>query len=1099
VDPTSIYLTEKDTALSLHLKSSSTDTVRYRIQLNAPHLQIATPRGEFTGETILSLPVSTGMLKGRDVPGSVQIFTTLGNTVVNAPIHVGVTGSYHGILRYDGGSVPLGDTRFSLDLIENTGVVTARVDSARSLLFPKSTAGDTTGRGSYTVSSGLDLTLNQRIDSGFGAARNHFRRSLGRRLHLSLQPATGGNLNGTFTETAYGLFSQPVTTKGTVLLEYQPTDADPAFNLAADPDVPASPSKTAFMTPADVPTWATAFGPGTCDQIVCGTSCAADPNRTSKITSYETTYYQPLINNMPGKTSQPFDDIANACRASAGVRLVQWQNDPAASKCAFAPALACALTVTAEQSTADAANARTFDRIFKETVASGLLVAKDEVVHALYDSLSIGSGAEGQRYDHAMTALDPVATWVLQASILEYMRSMVPGAPYASASSLADLLLTMSTIDGERARIGAVAPGTDQTTLATQAQQRALLTYLETMSLSAVLDAWGSAPPAIAAGFAGVLTPLDRGFAALLQGANAFGVPAGFVPFIFAPDDVPKSGPTNFQQMLSDATAAVTAEQTTEMSFITNKRTYEADNQALQRQLSEIRTQFDLKLKETCGSTFDPNAAKNDADWASCGSGGNGTIGELRNQVQEAGARLRSAETRIRGMQDKIAIDRRALAQTQKVHEETLQFIDKNGHELEALAFSEGLINAMEKLVDSASNAVTSFGASIAAGGFDFAMELARGGLEQQKQHLQTAQQMRFEQANAQIELINGMANIQKETIDLAQFAVDIQQDVIGMLGTQLRVKNALAQAHSLFDERGRSLALVGTDPANDPTFRILRDKDGLELLAARAYAQQRLYLAGRALEYEINTPLSTMPGSVLRTSSSHDLTNLQNCLGRIFSDWKLAFGGSPQEYVTTVSVRKMLGITGPRTDEVTTEQLSEGDQFRRLLLRNENIDGQRGVGIAFSTDLLPGNMLWSTDVCVDRIASVQAQLVGDFLGDNQATVKIITSGDAVMRACDSDALTTWSFGPPNSIGTSSFAVIQAGVNTFGDSPPNSSLYGQSVARSAWQIVIPGPASAPLNSDLDVGKIDDIVLKFGHKALPRRGSALSVDLSCLGG
>src|SRR5258708_30813509 len=40
------------------------------------------------------------------------------------------------------------------------------------------------------------------------------------------------------------------------------------------------------------------------------------------------------------------------------------------------------------------------------------------------------------------------------------------------------------------------------------------------------------------------------------------------------------------------------------------------------------------------------------------------------------------------------------------------------------------------------------------------------------------------------------------------------------------------------------------------------------------------------------------------------------------------------------VSVRKLLGVAGPRVDEVTGETLTEGAQLRQILLRNQNLDG---------------------------------------------------------------------------------------------------------------------------------------------------------------
>jgi hypothetical protein len=192
-----------------------------------------------------------------------------------------------------------------------------------------------------------------------------------------------------------------------------------------------------------------------------------------------------------------------------------------------------------------------------------------------------------------------------------------------------------------------------------------------------------------------------------------------------------------------------------------------------------------------------------------------------------------------------------------------------------------------------------------------------------------------------------------------------------------------------------------------------------------------------------------------------------------------------------------MLGINGPRKDDVTGQTLSEGDQFRELVLKNENIDGKGGVGIVFTTNLEPGNGLWSSDVCSDKLASVQAQLVGDFLGDNQAQVNITLDGGALLRSCDSSDLREWSFGAATEGGSLASAVIQAGVNTFGDAPPNTSLFGQSVARGKWTLVIPGGADAPSNADVDLTHVDDVVVKFTHKAQPRRNSPVSINISCL--
>jgi hypothetical protein len=95
------------------------------------------------------------------------------------------------------------------------------------------------------------------------------------------------------------------------------------------------------------------------------------------------------------------------------------------------------------------------------------------------------------------------------------------------------------------------------------------------------------------------------------------------------------------------------------------------------------------------------------------------------------------------------------------------------------------------------------------------------------------------------------------------------------------------------------------------------------------------------------------------------------------------------------------------------------------------------------------------------------------------------------MRRCDSEELVHWDIESP------AIAVIQAGANDFGSSA-NTSLFGQSVARASWTLIIPSGTRAPANSDLNLEKLEDVVLEIAHRALPGREGGAGVDISCLG-
>jgi hypothetical protein len=1108
--PANVALVATQTSFDIDLTSTSSTAVRYRVELSGPHLSVEQERGEFTGKGKVTVKVDASKVKAQDVKGSVKIITSLGDAVVAAPMHLGVTGSYKGFLRFDGGQVSLGQASIALDLLEQHGDVSARVDSSKSLLFPKTGGSESTGHGTYTSSDGFDVTIAQLVDTSVAGARNHFGRPLGHKLRLKMKPNPDGTLTGTFEDQIFGLFAEPTTMTGSVHLAYA-AGTVPNVTLGADLDMPASPSKSSVQQDAYI-----AFG-GDADFTTsdnCGyqqtTNCPGG-NCTATITSLEASYAKPLQTAMQNKidTAKPFDSIVTACTASLALnQRADYAKTP--SGCGLPSAVACAMQYAVSMPVSNSTTARAASRLVQETMAPAMLVAKNELVLASSDSFAKGLAAEQTHVQTALATLAPVAGWLLQPQNLEFLRTMSPadaqvgtgiggtaGDTFPAGRALADLFNTLATAEDENTRVSAALSQMTSTT-PTSAQEHALVAYMEAATLSEILGQWKTAPPTIAATFNGVLTTHDRGFTAAQQGATVFGVPQGFVPFVYRSEDTGK-GATNFEQMMFIAQQSVASEASLEMPFLSNKRTYETSTAALQAQLGQIRSSVDARLKQTCGAGFNPDMVTKESDWAACGANNGGDVGLQKVIVQKAIASLNSANARIAGMAKKIEIDRATLAATIKVREDDLKFIDNQGDISLGLEDDQAALDGMQSAINIGAAAATAeenpaglYGAMFGAFTTQIKDEMAK-----RRAQLKIEQEKHATADLEKLDTINGMANIQKEQIDLQQAVLDIDLETLGLLEAQVKIADLVAQAKVAFAERQRQIALVSMDPSLDPSFRILRDSQGQQVLAARTAAQNQLYLAGSALEYELNMSIGDLDGAVLNATNSTTLTALSSCLTNVFNSGRVAYG-SPQTYATTVSVRKLLGIKSPRKDEVTGKTLTEGEQFRFFLLKNDNLDGKGGVGLQFATDLQPGNGLWSTDVCNDRLASVQAQLVGDFLGDNQAQVNLSLGGGALLRTCDSsNALNPWSMGTSTSDLDAGFAVIQSGVNTFGDAPPNTSLFGQSVARASWKLVIPGGADAPQNSDVDLTKVDDVVLKFSHQALPRKGSPLAVDLSCL--
>ncbi|MDX2054646.1 MAG: hypothetical protein SFV15_19755 [Polyangiaceae bacterium] len=1090
VEPRRVPLTERDTSFDLTLTSDSTKAVNYRVELVGAHLGLSELRGSFTKTKKLTITSNPAQALARKSPGSVRIFTDLGNVTVDAPLRVGLTGRYQGVMSYNGGQVSLGEARFTAELLAQQGNVSARIDPKESLLFPAISGQPTFGVG-FESGEELTLTFDQKIPKEVGGDRNLLGRDIGRRVKLVVKPFDRDSLAGTFEETLFGLFVLPVKVNGTVTLRYRGDQPDPVFTPGP-----------AITQPTGAATWLSATqalgASGECSALLAGVSvCGANwqNGKTACFESVASSSYKLDVamanRTMPGKG---FDAIVSDCASGL-------------ASCANVPNLACAAQAAAMVSVADAANAGVFGRLVRRFSDPSLLIANDIMVKALRDSLSKDSlTSELTSYDAAATRLSTPIRWLLQSGMLDYLERLDPvaaqgdmkngEASFPAARALSKLLRLLSAVEGERGRLNALASSADPSGEIQKAQERGLQSYLESIALLHLLETWNAAAPEIATQAAGLLTPLDGAFRSLSQGAATFGIPEGFVPFVWQPNDLTK-GATNFEQMAKVAETSLAAVTQAEANFLANARTFDQNEQELLTELQAVAVSYDTQLKDICGATFNPDAITKDSDWEMCGSAGTGEIAVAQGQVVQAQGRLSASLSRVQGMRDKLAIDEDALAQKQGVRKDTLRFIDSTGSQLSTLIMAEGVINAIQVGLELSSNAsLLNGGASIGMGVASAILETQKTALNVQRQNLQTAQTMRFEQQNAKLELIDGMASLQRQLIDINQVALEMEQDKLLVLENDLRVRNLLDQAKLVLNNRAGAKWLAANSPANDPSFRLLRDKLAISVLNARANAQRMLLLVGRALEYEVNTPFGAIEGAVINARNASSLGELATCFTTIHNDYVLAYG-NPQAYSTNISVRSLLGVEGPILDPATGQMLSPGQQFRELALRNENLDPDGGLTLQFSTNLQPGNQLWSSDVCGDRITDVQAQLVGDFLGDNQTQVNVSLAGSAVLRTCDTDDLRSWSLGKGKEIEGGALAIVQGGVNTFGDAPPNQSLAGQSVARSTWRVSIPSKTSAPSNSDVDLTKLEDVVLKVQHKALPKRMSPLNVNVSCL--
>ncbi len=1123
ISPDALTILPGTRQITLQLTSTAPGPVRYRVAPTVHWLRAEQETGEFVGQSTLEFAVDPHEAVPGEAPG-VLVVSELGDTFTDVTEQTSLTGYYGGAMTYGSESLPLGAASAALTIEEHEGALAIAFDPLGSLLFPAMTRAlgtvPVTGAGTYNAADALlDFTVTHEFDASFGGPRNPFQRRIVRHVRFLLQPGVApGSLQGSFRESIDGVLPTTLSAEGSVTLQFHPGVAVQPVLLNDAPAEVAEPNAGEYLRPSDVFAWQDDIaGEAAACRTVLNDACdlAVPPERLgdcrSNAQNYTDALYTALVAPLEASfrgvvRSEGYAALADDCVAAIDLRARSgYQPGSPASRCGLIAPLACLLPAIQNRGGDAVAQAQLYSRTVGRLIQPALLVAKEHAVRGLRASFVEGTVAERREYETALDRLRPFARWLSQPAVLESLRTApaegARGNPDLDADTfpammgIGDLFNTMATIAGEVARIDASTGAADRPTIIRRAQETAVVSLMQSLVVAALVDAWRADAPDLTvpetalARFLGVLGPLDRAMTAATRGANVFGVPDGFVPFVYRPNG---GEPTNFEQMLAIARSAVEAHGIVETAWMGAQRELDQNENATRMELLEIRLSFDDRLRGLCGSTFEPDRP----DWNACGSGETGgAVGERLLGIREVEGQIRTARARLDAQLRRIDIAERTAARVLRLRVENLGFQLSTGQRVNALSAAQRVGNVIVTALQIACQAqLWNGGAPLAMAVVAAVVETVNAALEGMKDELRLAQQAVSLQTDLQAEQLSYIKEIQNEWVTYAMLAVEGAELGVRLMQAQMATRNTLDEARLLWEERERALAELNRSVVRDPSHRVMRDRRAIDVIRARADAQREVDLAARALQYELNLPLAGIDGAVMNASSADRMRSLLFCLENIHNQDLEVFAG-PVPYETRVSVRGLLGITGARVDEVTGQSMTEGEQFRALVLRSRNFDEDDGLSLSFATALAEGNGLWSTDVCRDRIESVQAELIGDFLGDNDAQVNLALDGTGFLRACAGDAMQPWSFGSGDA--ATSVAVIQAGVNGPGLSAPNTSLFGQPVARARWRLTIPSARRAPSNRDVDLTHLDDIVLVVRHTALPQRPAAFELNIACL--
>jgi hypothetical protein len=565
---------------------------------------------------------------------------------------------------------------------------------------------------------------------------------------------------------------------------------------------------------------------------------------------------------------------------------------------------------------------------------------------------------------------------------------------------------------------------------------------------------------------------------------NPAGYPEGFIAYTYNPALGPTSN--NYRELMKDflgnwlpnASAAFGQVNATDREF-------ESSIHAVTQQLATANTDSGKQITELCGGS---GTAPSIAD---CGKTG-GLVFDTTQELSSAYLRLQNAVGALRNAYTAIEIEQYRAAQLAQLHTVTAVEIAQDGTKLEALAKretdianAEAALNGFANMIGNIeSNPAAVFGAAAGAAisiGFS-GMKLK---IEQEKIRLATTEKARVEYNAAKEVLIDSAARVRTQLLEIPNLNINIflaQTDIARALG---RLQSQLQQARDADSARRDMRLLSSQDPRRDPAFRAYRDEETHLAVTLFDQAMGQLFLVTRAYEYEVG--MSYEDRGALWSLVSPDQMKAYTASIETAYQRFTAFVGSSQARNITLSLRDQIyHYSNGLKDEVTGHEYPPAELFRVLLAAPQNRDADGNLKLTFALSLAPDALIFNQSLCTAKITGVRVSLVGSSLGARQPEVYLQQRGSAFLRSCgergDDGSYLVSEYNLENTIGLRR-SVVQAGVNLSGPADMssgtvNTEFYGRPLAAT-YELII--DRKAPANADLDLTKLDDIVLMVQHE------------------
>lgn len=1024
---------------------------------------------------------------GTGTHATLSVVSTGGSSSIPVSVPATLSGLYQGQVHITAPS-ELGTRAFAVRLAQDgSGPVRGVIDDARSPAFGFRAPLDPT-----STIDGQSVSLKFVIPGRPGTGGNpSYPQSLRRTISIRGNVAAGGGISGDYTEVLEGATADPVVISGTVELS--------AVDRAATLLPPQTDAVEVQMAPAP------AFL--ACDICPKGT-CPSDHVQAGRaFLEAAFKFYQSPLADGTGDAYAPI----RACVDSPASCY-----DPIALHCAQAHFYQAA-TAVGPQSCPDGERGDCAERglldTFKGLLAWNTLSGNEHMVRAY----ALGRTLDEQRaeLDAARSAfatavlgannggarvagmLDPLFfAWAMSLPASEWSTDRpsrlpeqlgVGDAPMATSTvaPFGDFEHLGTALDlwiqALRNELGAQHQlnADDPEGLVLAAGRDAADAHV-VLALAATLQAHMGAPDKLAKAV-GHASQLSAKVDDIGAGLNPAGYPDAYIAYTYAP--ALGGASNNYLKLMEDFNARWLANASSTFSVAQGtQREFESTYQQINLQLIATNSDYGKRVADLCGGSATAPSL------ASCGGSG-GQIFDTLAQIQSANLRMQNAVSAVSNQYEQIAIEQNRAAEQVHLHQVTAQAITEDGHKLEILQDRETELEAAAATIGGFLGALSdpkkALG-NVATGALNAIVAYSKGDIEKERIKIDTIAKARVEYDQAQSQLIDSAARVKGLMLDIPTLRINAmlaQQDIARLVG---QLRSQWQEAQDAMATRALMQQLASADPRRDPAFRQYRDQ--MTALANKAFddAQGQLFLVTRALEYEIGMSFGRR-SELFTLVTPSELASYAIDLDAAYQRFITTVGNS-QDRETTISLRDQVFRFGaPLADNVTGGNYSPAEIFRRVLAEPRNRDADGNVRLTFALPLTPDAPFFNPSYCTDKITGIRISLVGATLGANQPEVGLQQRGSAYLRSCTDKTgagdYVVSEYNLENTIGVRR-AIVQAGLNLSSPTdmssggPDNTELYGRPVA-APYELII--DRTAPANADLDLTKLDDIVLFIKHQ------------------